>query len=75
MTEAKFLDKLAHPNIVQFTGICLEEGGIIPKYMVFDVSPCGVNIEVHNLSDLVNNLSRPNCCGYQKLIMEATQAP
>ena len=47
--EAKFLDKLAHPNIVQFKGICLEEEGIMLEYMVFDLKPYGVNVEVHNL--------------------------
>ena len=71
--EAKFLDKFAHPNIVQFKGICLEEGGIMMEYMVFDLKPYGVNVEVHNLSDLIKNLFRPNCRGYKNLIMDAAQ--
>ena len=71
--EATFLNKLAHPNVVQFKGICLEEGGIMLEYMVFDLKPYGVNVEVHNLSDLIKNLSRPNCRGYKNLIMDAAQ--
>ena len=71
--EAKFLDKLAHPNIRQLKGICLEEGGIMLEYMVVDLKPYGVNVEVHNLSDLIKNLSRPNCRGYKNLITDAEQ--
>ena len=43
------------------------------EYMVFDLKPYGVNVEVHNLSDLIKNLSRPNCRGYKNLIMDAAQ--
>ena len=73
--EATFLNKLAHPNVVQFKGICLEEGGTMLKYMVFDLKPYGVNVEVHNLSDLIKHLSHPNCRGYKKLIWMLHKVP
>ena len=68
--EAKFLNELDHPNKVQFKGICLESG-IMLEYMVFDLKPYGVNVEVHNLSELIKNLSRQDCRGYKSLIMDA----
>ena len=43
------------------------------EYMVFDLKPYGVNVEVHNLSDLIKCLSCPNCRGYKSLIMDAAQ--
>ena len=43
------------------------------EYMVFDLKPYGVNVEVHNLSDLIKCLSRPNCRGCKSLIMDAAQ--
>ena len=57
---------------MQFKGICLEEGGIMLEYMVFDLKPYSVNVEVHNLSDLIKHLSRPNCRCYKNLIMDLT---
>ena len=63
--EAKFLNELDHPNKVQFKGICLESG-IMLEYMVFDLKPYGVNVEVHNLSDLIKN--------YHAKIVVATKA-
>ena len=68
--EAKFLNELDHPNKVQFKGICLESG-IMLEYMVFDLKPYGVNVEVHNLSELIKKLSRQDCRGYKSLIMDA----
>ena len=58
---------------MQFKGICLEEGGIMLEYVVFDLKPYGVDGDVHNLSDLIKNLSRPNYRGYKNLITDAAQ--
>ena len=71
--EAKFLDKLAHPNILQFKGICLEEEGIMLEYMVFDLKPYGVNVEVHNLSDLIKIYHVQIVVATKNLIMDAAQ--
>ena len=43
------------------------------EYMVFDLKPYSVNVEVHNLSHLIKHLSRPNCRCYENLIMDAAQ--
>ena len=43
------------------------------EYMVFNLTSYGVNVDVHNLSDLVKYLSRPNTRGYQSLITTAAQ--
>ena len=43
------------------------------KHMVFDLKPYSVNVKVHNLSDLIKKLSRPNWRGYKNLIMDAAQ--
>ena len=69
--EAKFLNELDHSNKAQFKVICLESE-IMLEYMVFDLKPYGVNVEVHNLSDLIKKLSRQNCRRYKSLIMDAT---
>lgn len=54
--ENKLVDKLAHPNLVQFKGIVLKESRIMLEYKVFDLKSYGVNVKVHNLSDLVKHL-------------------
>ena len=43
------------------------------EYVVFDLKLYGVNVKVHNISDLIKYLSRPNCRGYKNLIMDAAQ--
>ena len=71
--EAKFLDRLKHFNIVEFRGICLWECSIMLEYIVFNLRPYNVNVEVHNLAEVIKHLSRPICHGYQSLIVEAAE--
>ena len=72
--ETKLVDKLAHPNLVQFKGFVLKEGRIMLEHKVFDLKSYGVNAKVHNLSDLVKHLLRPNCYGYQNLVAATAQS-
>ena len=50
--EASFLNKLTHPNIVQFKSICLEESSIMLEYMAFDSKKYRENCGVHSLNEL-----------------------
>lgn len=54
--ETKLVDKLAHPNLVQFKGIVLKESRIMLEYKVFNLKSYVVNVKVHNLADLVKHL-------------------
>ena len=71
--EAKFLDRLKHFNIVEFRGICLWECSKMLEYIVFNLRPYNVNVEVHNLAEVIKHLSGPICHGYQSLIVEAAE--
>ena len=72
--ETKLMDKLAHPNIVQFKGILLKEDRVMLEYKVFDLKLYHVNAKVHNLSDLVKNLKLLNCYGYENLVVGTAQS-
>jgi serine/threonine protein kinase len=50
LKEAKLLNGLTHPNIIEFKGICNDEYAILLEYLYFDFKPFGINAKAHCLS-------------------------
>ena len=71
--ETKFLMKLNHPNVVQVKGICLSESCIMMEFMILDLKPYGSNTQVHSANDLLMQLSKPVCHGYELTILQLAQ--
>ena len=71
--EAKFFLKLNHPNVVQVKGIYLSERCIMMEFMILDLKPYGLNTQVHPANDLLMQLSKPVCHGYELIILQLAQ--
>ena len=71
--EAKFLMKLNHLNVVQVKGICLSESCMMMEFMILDLKPYGSNTQVHSANDLLMQLSKPVCHGYELIILHLAQ--
>ena len=67
--EAKFLMKLNHPNVVQVKGIYLSESCIMMEFMILDLKPYGSNTQVPSANDLLMQLSKRVCRGYELMIL------
>ena len=66
---AKFLMKLNHPNVVQVKGIYLSESCIMMEFMILDLKPYGSNTQVPSANDLLMQLSKRVCRGYELMIL------
>ena len=64
--EARFLQKLKHPNIAEFIGMELNKKTLILEYMTFDLTPFGINKHVTSLDGLLKEI------GTEQLAMEFT---
>ena len=64
--EARFLQRLKHPNIVEFIGMELNKKTLILEYMTFDLTPFGINKHVTSLNGLLKEI------GTEQLAMEFT---
>ena len=71
--EAKFLTKLNHPNVIQVKSICLSESCIMMEFMILYLKPYGSNTQVHSANDLLMQLSKPVCHGYELIILQLAQ--
>ena len=71
--EAKFLMKLNNLNVVQVKGICLSESCMMMEFMILDLKPYGSNTQVHSANDLLMQLSKPVCHGYELTILQLAQ--
>ena len=71
--EAKFLLKLNHLNVVQVKGICLSESCIMMEFMILDLQPYGSNTQVHSANDLLMQLSKSVCHGYELITLQLTE--
>ena len=56
VTEARFLQKLKHPNIVEFIGMELNKKTLILEYMTFDLTPFEINKHVTSLDGLLKEI-------------------
>ena len=71
--EAKFLMKLSHPTVFQVKSICLMECCILMEFTILDLKPYGSNAQVHSANDLLMQLSKPVCHGYELITIHFAQ--
>ena len=71
--EAQFLMTLNHLNVVQGKSICLSESCIMMEFMILYLKPYGSNTQVNSANDLLMQLSKPVCHGYELIILQLAQ--
>jgi serine/threonine protein kinase len=70
LKEAKLLNGLTHPNIIEFKGICNDEYAILLEYLYFDFNPFGINAKAHCLADLLSQFDKSDCAQIDKQVSE-----
>ena len=62
--EARIIQNLKHPNIIQFKGICSNPFALILEYVYFNFKPFGIETKVSSLADFLSTLETVDCEGF-----------
>ena len=66
--EAKFHNKLSHPNVVKFFALSKEPKALMLEYVFFDMSPFGGHGGVSSLDSLLLELDKMHFVGFEHLV-------
>ena len=61
--EAQLLNKLQHPNVVKFKGVCLDKYALLLEYIHFNFAPIGQHSSVHSLAGILSVCEQFDCEG------------
>lgn len=63
--EARFHHQLSHENIVNFISICPSRKALMLEYICFDFGPFGLDAQISSLQELLEELGKANCKGFE----------
>ncbi len=61
--EAWIINKLWHPNGVEFKGICTDKYALLLEYVHFDFTSLGLKVSTHSLADFSAICEQSSCEG------------
>ena len=71
--EVRIINKLKHPNIVEFRRVCFAPCALMMEYMCFSFLPfgSGSDISVSSLQDFLLRINDQDCFGFEDVVRHA----
>lgn len=65
------MNKLKHPNIIEFKRVCFEPRALMMEYLCFSFFPFGSDTSVSSLQDFLLHINNQDCIGFEDIVRHA----